>query len=192
KATIQRYLEYLEAAFLIKRVNRLGEDGKYFKRQNFFKVYLTNPSIRSALFAPVSDDDGAMAETAVFSQWFHLPTRLHYARWNKARMQGEVDLILLDSVNKPKYAVEIKWSDRFIKSRVEPKSLIYFCKKNGLSKSLLTTKTKFGSFTKNGMQIDFLPLALYCYWVGEDILRGKEFSQRFLKKTNDLRYGKVQ
>jgi hypothetical protein len=49
KNTIKRYLEYLEAAFLIKVVHRIDRSAKRFQRANFFKVYLTNPSIRSAL-----------------------------------------------------------------------------------------------------------------------------------------------
>ena len=51
KNTIKRYIEYLEAAFLIKTVHRVDRGAKAFKRANFFKVYLTNPSMRSALFA---------------------------------------------------------------------------------------------------------------------------------------------
>ena len=39
KNTIKRYLEYLEAAFLIKRVERIDNNCKRFKRANFFKIY---------------------------------------------------------------------------------------------------------------------------------------------------------
>ncbi len=45
KNTIKRYIEYLEAAFLIRVVHRVDQNGRRFKRVNFFKVYLTNPSI---------------------------------------------------------------------------------------------------------------------------------------------------
>lgn len=83
KNTIKKYIEYLEAAFLIRVVHRVDKNAKRFKRANFFKVYLTNPSIRSALFSPVGPDDPAMGplvETALFSQWFHRHIPLHYAR----------------------------------------------------------------------------------------------------------------
>src|SRR5262249_46852261 len=66
KNTIKRYIEYLEAAFLIKIVHRIDRDCSRFQRANFFKVYLTNPSVRSALFSPLSQDDesiGNLAET---------------------------------------------------------------------------------------------------------------------------------
>ena len=56
KNTIRRYLEYLEAAFLIRRVYRVDQNAKRFKRAVTFKVYLANPSMRSALFGPVTGD----------------------------------------------------------------------------------------------------------------------------------------
>jgi uncharacterized protein len=76
KNTITRYLDYLEAAFLIIRVRRVDERAQRFQRQRHFKVYLTNPSMRAALFGPVEDGSqaiGALAETATFSQWIHTP-----------------------------------------------------------------------------------------------------------------------
>lgn len=57
KNTIKRYVEYLEAAFLIRTVHRIDESARRFHRARTFKVYLTNPSMRAALFAPV--DTGA-------------------------------------------------------------------------------------------------------------------------------------
>lgn len=48
KNTIKRYIEYLEAAFLIKVVHPVDHNAKRFRRANFFKVYLTNPSMRAA------------------------------------------------------------------------------------------------------------------------------------------------
>ncbi len=56
KNTIQRYIDYLEAAFLITRVRRIDEKAQRFQRQRNFKVYLTNPSMRAALFGPLPDD----------------------------------------------------------------------------------------------------------------------------------------
>jgi len=61
KNTIKRYIEYLEAAFLIRVVHRVDHTAKRFRRANFFKVYLTNPSMRASLFAPLKNiDDEAM------------------------------------------------------------------------------------------------------------------------------------
>jgi len=58
KNTIKKYIEYieyLEAAFLIVTVRRVDNNSKCFKRAVTLKVYLTNPSMRAALFEPVSD-----------------------------------------------------------------------------------------------------------------------------------------
>src|SRR5690606_8824759 len=74
KYHLRKYMDYLEAAFLITAVHRVDENSKRFRRANFFKIYLTNPSLRTALFAPVSATDefmGGLVETAIFSQWMH-------------------------------------------------------------------------------------------------------------------------
>ena len=111
KNTIKRYLQYLESAFLIRVVHRIDHSAKRFKRVMRFKVYLTNPCMRSALFAPLSadsDDIGNLVETGIFSQWFHSPDAdLYYARWK----DGEVDIVNLNANQKPTWAVEVKWSD---------------------------------------------------------------------------------
>ena len=65
------YIEYLGAAFLIRRVERIDQNPKRFKRAMCFKFYLTNLSIRAALFGQLSADAeamGATTETAIFSQ----------------------------------------------------------------------------------------------------------------------------
>jgi predicted AAA+ superfamily ATPase len=53
KKTIKIYIEYLEAAFLIKKIQRVDQSGKRFEREISFKLYLTNPSLFTALFAPI-------------------------------------------------------------------------------------------------------------------------------------------
>lgn len=72
KPTIARYLDYLETAFLIYRLRRVDENARRFQRQRSFKVYLTNPSMRAALFGEVAGAHpavGTLAETGVLSQW---------------------------------------------------------------------------------------------------------------------------
>ncbi len=117
KDTLKKYLEYLEAAFLIKALNKVDVNAKRLKRVTSFKVYLTNPSLRTALFSPITETDsemGNMVETAVLSQWMHREKLdLTYARWKEGRTEGEVDLVLVDSKQfKPVWGVEIKWSNR--------------------------------------------------------------------------------
>ena len=84
KEIIKKYLEYLEAAFLIKVIHKIDVNVKKFKRVTSFKVYLTNFSLRTALFSPIVETDketGNMVETAIFSQWMHRENLdLKYAR----------------------------------------------------------------------------------------------------------------
>jgi predicted AAA+ superfamily ATPase len=49
KPTINKYLDYLEAAFLIKRLRRVDENAAHFRRAMTFKVYLTHPTMRAAV-----------------------------------------------------------------------------------------------------------------------------------------------
>ena len=170
KNTIKRYIEYLEAAFLIKIVHRIDRNAKRFHRANFFKVYLTNPSMRAALFSPVKADDAAipyLAETAIFSQWFHGDAALHYARWK----DGEVDMVLLGSNQKPEWVVEVKWSDRYCDAPGELKSLRSFSTENKLGHVLVTSKTRVSTSVVDGVTFNFVPASVYCYTVGYNLIR---------------------
>ena len=174
KNTIKRYIEYLEAAFLIKIVHRVDHNAKRFRRANFFKVYLTNPTMRAALFSPMNADDngiGSLAETAIFSQWFHSDETLHYARWDK----GEVDLVkLAPETQKLAWAAEVKWSDRYCEKLNELGGLIGFCHKNHLKSVLVTSRTKTLNCREQNLNIVFLPASVYCYSVGYNIIHSKD------------------
>lgn len=173
KNTIKRYIEYLEAAFLLRMVHRIDRNGKRFMRANFFKIYLTNPSIRAALFSPVEYDDdvmGSLVETALFAQWFHSPFPIHYARWRN----GEVDIVGLNERQKPRWAVEAKWSDRYFDKPDELKSLISFCHTQNLNSAMITTITCEGEKTVSNVRLKFRPASLYCYLLGFNIIQGKK------------------
>ena len=176
KNTIKRYVEYLEAAFLIRIVHRVDESARRFRRARSFKVYLTNPSMRAALFAPVESDApelGALAETAVFSQYFHDEgAQLHYSRWKK----GEVDIVRLNAAQKPVWAVEVKWSDRFPTRAGELGALVAFSRANGLSQAWVTTRTIRSEAIESGITLNFIPTSELCYTVGHNIIHGKRQS----------------
>jgi hypothetical protein len=177
KNTIKRYIEYLEAAFLIRIVHRVDHTSKRFHRANFFKAYLTNPTMRAALFAPIAAEDdaiGRLAETAILSQWFHSDATLHYARWEKGSDKGEVDIVSLGSeTQKPNWAVEVKWSDRFCEHPSELASLISFSHRNHLKRALVTSKTKTIVCNERNLEIEFVPASVYCYTVGYNIIHSK-------------------
>jgi len=174
KNTLKKYIAYLEAAFLIKQVKRIDQSGKRFKRDNFFKIYLTNPSLRSALFSPISATDemmGNMVETAIFAFCMHRDWFTPwYARWSN----GEVDMVGLSERLKPKWALEIKWSDRYFEKPGELKSLIKFCKENNLQSPVVTSITKEENIEFNGINLQFIPSSSYAYTVGKKTLEMKK------------------
>lgn len=178
KDTLKKYLEYLEAAFLIKVLNKVDVNAKRLKRVTSFKVYLTNPSLRTALFSPITETDnemGNMVETAVLSQWMHRENLdLTYARWKDGRNEGEVDLVLVDDKKyKPLWGVEIKWSNRYFEKPNELKSLILFCKSNNFQNALVTSIDQLGIKEIDGLLFSFLPASVYSYNIGDITLKMK-------------------
>lgn len=178
KDTLKKYLEYLEAAFLIKVLHKVDINAKRLKRVTSFKVYLTNPSLRTALFSPINETDseiGNMVETAVLSQWMHREQLdLTYARWKEGRNEGEVDLVLVDDKKyNPVWGVEIKWSNRYFEQPKELKSLINFCKSNQFKKALVTSIDQLGTKQIEGIVLSFLPASVYSYNVGNITLKMK-------------------
>ncbi|MFY9243903.1 MAG: ATP-binding protein [Polaribacter sp.] len=171
KNTLKKYIEYLEAAFLIRVINKIDQNAKKFKRATSFKIYLTNPSLRSALFSPLDKGDdfiGNMVETAIFSQWGHnTGFTPYYARWKN----GEVDIVSLSNEKqKPIWAVEIKWSNRFVKSLQKLSNLKSFCEKNNLDRTLITTIDIEEIKENDGLIYDFTPSSIYCYTVGRNAI----------------------
>jgi hypothetical protein len=178
KNVLKKYLEYLEAAYLIKVIHRIDDTAKKFQRMNFFKVYLTNPSIRSALFSPIQAIDqemGNMVENAIYSQWLQRESSVpRYARWNRGNSSGELDMVGLSNLKlKPVWAVEMKWSNRFFEKPRELKSLLYFCNKNKLKYAIVTTIDIEGIKNIDDIELCFLPSSLYAYAVGYNTINIK-------------------
>lgn len=173
KNTIRKYLTYLQAAFLIRIVGRIDHNAKRFKRATFFKVYLTNPSLRSALFSPIERDDeamGNMVETAIYSQSRQADNEpVYYARWKS----GEVDMVQLDpSTQKPAFCLEIKWSNKPVTNLNKLKNARQFCTKHGLSRLLVTSIDVTRIVEYSDVDVEFIPAALYCYRIGKSSLEG--------------------
>ena len=174
KQTIKTYIEYLESAFLIKTVKRVGQNAKRFQRDNFFKIYLTNPSLRAALFSPITSTDdmiGNMVETAIYAQWMH---RDWFTPWYARWQNGEVDMVCLSESNfEVLWALEVKWSNRYFEKPRDLKSLLKFSYENDLSNVLVTSIDKEGTQNIDGISLHFFPASTYAYTVGENTLRMK-------------------
>lgn len=167
KQTIQRYIEYLEAAFLIKRVFRVDQTGKRYQRERNFKVFLANPAMYTGLFGAVPESDagfGHLVETALFAQRFHEDARLTYARWGT--QDCEVDLVESAAVLKPVGALEIKWSDRYVEQPQRLKGLLQFAQRNRLAHVWATTRSRFGRAVVEGIEVRMWPAAALAYHYG--------------------------
>ena len=180
KDTLRKYLEYLEAAFLIKTIHRTDNTAKRYQRERNFKIYLTNPSLRCALFQPITTADaeiGEMVETAVIAQWVpRLSDDVSYANWRIGKKEmGEVDIVGINAARqKPDWAVEVKWSDRYFENPNELSSLKTYMETNHLTQALVTTMTQSGLVGQSWGNLQFMPAACYAYLVGRNTLkRGK-------------------
>jgi uncharacterized protein len=170
KNTLIRYLDYLEAAFLIQRITRVDENAQRMKRNRTFKVFLTNPSMRAALFGPLAEDDpafGHVVETVVFcsTRYLHEPDPA-YARWDK----GEIDFVRLDQVTQqPSSAVEVKWSDREKSLQDAVQTLQDYAQRNRMERTILTTKTTDATLRTANTVVRCYPTALYCYSAAQSV-----------------------
>ncbi len=172
KDTLKKYINYLEAAFLVKMVRRTDDTARNYKRETQFKIYLANPSLRCALFQPIKEGDeevGNMMETAVFAQWIpRQEAEIRYANWRQGKKQGEVDIVGLDVARqKPLWAVEVKWSDRFSDNPQELVSLRFFMDRNHLNYAIITSKSQMKRISIDKKNLQFIPTSCYAYIVGQ-------------------------
>ena len=182
KDTLRKYIQYLEAAFLVKKIRRSDDTAKEYRREMLFKLYLTNPSLRCALFQPIDENDeviGNMVETAIYAQWIPRNANIAYANWNEGNMKkGEVDIVgINEAKQKPQWAVEVKWSNKpFVNPSSELKSLETFMKTNGLTHAIVTSITEMGKKEMPYGILQFMPAACYAYTVGENTLKATKES----------------
>lgn len=172
KPTIQRYIEYLEAAFLVRRLYRVDQSGRRFQRERCFKIYLTNPAMRTGLYGHAGADDegfGHLVETAVFAQHLHDDVRLHYARWREA----EVDLVQLAPNLEPQSVLEVKWSDAAVSDPRKIMGVLTFCERNQITQALVTTRTAFSNRQIGRVAVMYAPASLVCHHIGLQSVRGR-------------------
>jgi predicted AAA+ superfamily ATPase len=174
KNTLRKYLDYLESAFLIRRVERVDQNAKRFQRAVAFKVYLATPCLYAALFAPVSPTDQffqRLAETALAVQWLGSETvdRLAYASWR----DGGVDLLSVDPASgRPDHVYEIDWNNVYGGPGKRPETLVGFVETNNkTARSYILTRSVARPATMRGIDITLAPLSLYCYWLQRDLLQ---------------------
>jgi predicted AAA+ superfamily ATPase len=174
KQTITRYIEYLEAAFLLQRVFRVDQSGRRYQRERGFKVYLTNPAMRTGLFGPLDAEAsgfGHLVETALFSQRFHEGISLNYARWGAE--DSEVDMVESSPALRPTLAVEIKWSDRYPQRPRELTGALRFAHASGLEQVWATSRSRFARAEVEGVRMIFWPAAVLAFHFGVRAISGR-------------------
>ena len=91
-------------------------------------------------------------------------------------------MVMLAGENqKPVWAVEVKWSDRYCTKPDELQGLIGFCRANKLNDALVTSKTQTITCKMGDTILRFVPASVYCYTVGYNIIRGRK-SQTLLQQ----------
>ena len=167
KNTIKRYLDYLEAAFLTRRLFRVDSASKPLKRQRTFKIFLTNASMHAALFGDIdeaSERVGHLVETAILGQWLHYESgfRLYYGRW----AHGEIDLICIKTnTRNPVWAVESTWSDDVSKKLSVLNK--YASENPSVTDQLwIASKTIHQDVDLSSTQVHVMPASLYAYIAG--------------------------
>jgi hypothetical protein len=168
KNTLRKYLDYLESAFLIRRLTRVDRDAKKFQRAVAFKVYLSTPCLYSALYAPVAMKDQffkRLAETALVSQWLGFPQmeNMAYASWRG----GAIDLLSLDpQTGLPDHVYELDWGNRYARPGKGPEELIGFVEgTNRKARPYILTGGIARPASMRGIDFTLAPLALYTYWL---------------------------
>jgi predicted AAA+ superfamily ATPase len=169
KNTIRKYLEYLEAAHLVRRIDRVDQNGNGFQRAVGFRVFLSAPCLYSALFGPTPVEHDAfrrLVQSAVVAQWRSAEGEkdLAYAVWRG----GGVDLVGFDPKSgKPSAAFEMDWNDHYAQATKGPGELVQFVKASGnTAKATILTRSLVRPGRMQGVDITLIPASLYCYWLG--------------------------
>ncbi len=75
---------------------------------------------------------------------------------------------------KIQWAVEAKWSDRFVQDFAKRKSYVRFCHSNNLTHVLVTSKKEKALKRIDEVEFEVVPASEYCYTVGYDLVMGKK------------------
>lgn len=80
---------------------------------------------------------------------------------------GAIDLVARERLSqKPAWATEIKWSNRFYEKLSDLKALRKFCHGQGLRQAVCTTENRRGIKLSAGIELNFVTNAEYAYTVG--------------------------
>lgn len=181
KNTLRKYLDYLESAWLIRRLHRVDRNAKRFQRAVAFKVFITSPSWYAALFGPVIPTDDVyerLVETAVYTQWLGASKRiaaLTYASWRggKVDLVGYSDLASQKSrAPEPNLIIEMDWKQKLSGFGEGPQTVTEFVRMNcnGEEDTLLLTNNLVRTGYHRHVRIQSVPASLYAYGLVNELV----------------------
>lgn len=170
KNTIRKYLDFLEATYQLKRLDKFDPVTGPFARARNFKLYLADPVAHAALFGPAEggEDAARLVESAILSATMLRPagTALYYGLW-KGR---EIPFIALTGPSREKSRAYfyLDWS------ATEETPLDDFAGHAALPAEALGPEPYVEIFTRSlsggaefgGVPVRFTPAALYCWEMG--------------------------
>ncbi len=177
--TIKKYLKYLEACLLIRKVPKLGSALRALQKDSARKYHLVNPNMHGLYNNPVSiddDDAGHAIEAAALTQYHNCfaassvtGKKVFYCRYRRDGIDREVDMVVT-----PRGAAylhrlcEIKWSDKRDRHAKSADSLAHVRSRKKKAKSFdgcfCTTKTAYGEDRKK--EVTFLPTSQFSVSLG--------------------------
>jgi len=178
KETVIKYLNYLEHIFLIKRIYRFNDRHTDERDNLYFRIYITNVSMRTALFTPLTVDDirtEYMVETAILAQWQHIEKDMFYYCKHDHVF---IDLIKVDNNKNPVWITDVRWQHPHGLQHNELDIVGHFCGKHGLLSSMITTKQTRDIIPSSNVIHSYEPASLYCYSIGKQIVENKMIDKR--------------
>ncbi|MFT7099003.1 MAG: putative AAA+ superfamily ATPase [Rickettsiales bacterium] len=174
RPTAQKFIELLEAAHLIYKIQPFGYGKKVLRGKH--KIYLSDPAIAPAVMLKgrgIIDDAkalGVSAESAVlkhlFARYYAQSVRFSYFQGKK---NLEVDLVA--EFNNEIIPFEVKYRSAHT-SLKDCAGLVEFCSKQDIKRGYIITKSvdDFGVIEKQNLEspsILKIPAPLLCYFMGE-------------------------
>lgn len=85
----------------------------------------------------------------------------------------------LDTEQKVRWALELKWSDRYFEYPLELKSVLHFCHSHNLMQVMITTISQQGAKDVKSVTLHFFPASIYAFAIGYNTMQGKEPPELF-------------
>ncbi len=169
KNTLRKYMDYLERAGLLYRLNRVDLYGKRMERATRFKVYPASPCFFGALHENISPEHpaaGRLIEAALASHIARgaLAESFSYANWTQSGLAGDIPLLAMEG--QPPRAGDprcVAWSPGGGSVAGGLGSLLKFCKSNRLDSALMFDSASFTEEIFGGVTVTTRPASWACY-----------------------------